>query len=368
MILRKIDILNFKNIPECSLEFSEGVNCLLGMNGMGKSNLLEAVNFLCMARPMSSMPESALIRHGEDSMLVKGEFRADSDTDQKVACGIVEGKGKSLKLNGKEYPKISDHIGKFPVVAVTPSDSTLVTGGGEERRRLIDMVLSQAGPAYLGALIRYRRALDSRNRMLRSGFRDAILFESVEHTLEESAAYIHQARKEWIAAIRPRLKEIYSEIAGSAEKASVSYRSQLNGKEMKELLDENREKDRVLGYTSVGVHRDDMETTLGDYSMRRLGSQGQVKSFTIALRLAIFEYIRKISGLTPILLLDDIFDKLDSSRVGRIMKMVSCPESFGQIFITDTNREHLDEILRHLDGSPRLFEVSNGTFTLIPTE
>lgn len=362
MRIASIDIVNFKNIEETSLEFSPGVNCLLGMNGMGKSNLLEAVHFLCLARPMQSLPESALPRHGSDMLMVKGRFEMDSGSTESVSCGFVKGKGKTLKCNDKEYQRISEHIGRFPLVTVTPADQQLVSGSAEERRKLMDMVISQADKTYLAQLIRYNRSLESRNRMLRAGLTDPLLFESVESSMETAASAIHHTRANWVKEILPDFKARYSEISGDAETAGIRYSSSLNDQTFRELLDKTRAKDAALGYTSKGIHRDDLLTGLGDYSMRRLGSQGQVKTFTIALRLAIFSYLRKMSGITPILLLDDIFDKLDASRVGRIMEMVSGGEGFGQIFITDTNREHLDEILANIHGESRLFMVEEGHF------
>ena len=362
MRIDRIDIVNFKNIEEASLEFSPNVNCLLGMNGMGKSNLLEAIHFLCLARPMQPIPESALPRHGSEMMMVKGKFEMDSGASELVSCGLTKGKGKSLKCNGKEYQRLSEHIGRFPVVTVTPSDHSLVSGSAEERRKLMDMVISQADKSYLAQLIRYNRSLESRNRMLRAGLTDPLLFESVESTMEEAARTIHDTRSRWVADILPDFKARYSDISGDAETAGIRYSSVMNDKNYRDVLNETRSKDMALGYTSKGIHRDDLQTGLGDYSMRRLGSQGQVKTFTIALRLAIFAYLRKVSGITPILLLDDIFDKLDSSRVGRIMEMVSGREGFGQIFITDTNREHLDEILDSIHGENRLFMVEDGGF------
>ena len=368
MRIANLDIVNFKNIEEASLEFSGRVNCLLGMNGMGKSNLLEAIHFLCLARTMQTLPENALPRHGSDMLMVKGRFMMDSGAEENVSCGIVKGKGKSLKCNGKEYQRLSQHIGRFPVVTVTPADHYLVSGPGEERRKLMDVVISQGDKTYLAHLIRYNRSLDSRNRMLRAGVKDPLLYESVETTMAEAADAIHSIRSRWVEEILPDFRTRYAEISGDAEKATIRYSSPLNDKTLPEILDSTRSKDHALGYTSRGVHRDDLLTGLGDYSMRRLGSQGQVKTFTIALRLAIYSYLRKVSGITPILLLDDIFDKLDSSRVGRIMEMVSGREGFGQIFITDTNREHLDEILGAIHGESRLFAVKEGRFSLVEGE
>ncbi len=363
MLLSRLDILNFKNIPQAKLELSPGVNCLLGANGMGKSNLLEAIHFLCLARPMQPVPESALIRHGEEMLMVKGNFELDPGTSSEISVGIVRGKGKSLRHNGKEYPKMSEHIGRFPVVTVAPRDSELVSGSGEERRKLMDMVISQADPVYLSHLIRYTRSLESRNKMLRAGVRDDLLYESVETGLCEAASAIHDARQQWVRTILPDFRKYYSAISGDAETASLAYRSVLNDARMEDVLKETRAKDAVLGFTSKGIHRDDLETRLEDWSMRRLGSQGQVKTFTIALRLAIFDFLTRERGITPLLLLDDIFDKLDSSRVGRIMELVSRADNFSQIFITDTNREHLDEILASISGDRLLLNVDKGTFT-----
>ncbi|MBD5201139.1 MAG: DNA replication and repair protein RecF [Bacteroidales bacterium] len=363
MILRNIEILDFKNIREARIDFSEGVNCLLGMNGMGKSNLLEAIHFLSFARPFSSMPESALIRHGAESLLVKGEYLMDAGGVENISCGIARGKGKTLRRQGKEYEKISQHIGRFPLVTVSPQDSSLVTGNGEERRRLMNMVISQADGAYLSHLIAYNRALESRNRMLRAGVRDDILYESVESAMETAANAIHSTRSEWVRELSPVFASFYGDIAGNDERASLKYNSVLNTETLREALLRKRGKDTALGYTSVGPHRDDLEMSLGHYSMRRLGSQGQIKTYTIALRLAIFEFLRKRRGLTPLLLLDDIFDKLDADRVAHIMRLVSASDSFGQIFITDTNRKHLDEIISEINGTPLLLSVENGHFT-----
>ncbi len=363
MILQRADIINFKNIREAALEFSPGVNCLLGRNGMGKSNLLESVHFLCMARPMSSISESALILHGEESLIVKGEFISDNEIKESISIGIVKGKGKSLKRNGKEYGKVSEHIGRFPLVSITPSDHSLVSGSAEERRRFMDSVISQSDRTYLSNLIRYTKALESRNRMLRAGVRDKLLFDSVENQLEETARAIHDLRKQWVEGLKDGFRRRYSEISGDAETASITYKSQLDGKSLKELLDERRQKDQVLGFTSGGVHRDDIVCGLDDYSMRSLGSQGQVKTFTISLRLAVFDYLRHHSGEFPILLLDDIFDKLDADRVARIMQVVSNHKDFGQIFITDTNRKHLDDIISNIEGDRMMLEVEDGRFS-----
>ena len=365
MVIESVDILNFKNIREATLRFSSGVNCLLGRNGMGKSNLLEALHFLCLARPMSSVPESGLILHGQEMMSVGGRFLMDNGSEEKINIGIVKGKGKSLKRNGKEYDRISNHIGRFPIVSVTPRDNELVIGPAEERRRLMDMVISQADASYLSRLIRYNKSLESRNRMLRAGVRDMLLYESVEAIMAETGAAISEARRNWIECVSPAIREYYSEIADNNEVVKVEYRSVLNETTMDREFARTRAKDVALGFTSSGIHRDDILSSLNGYSLKRTGSQGQIKTFTIALRLAVFDYLKKTGGVMPLLLLDDIFDKLDSSRVGKIMELVSRSTGFGQIFISDTNREHLDETLSHLSGEKQLMEVSEGVITMI---
>lgn len=365
MYIDRINILNFKNIADATLEFSPRVNCFSGLNGMGKSNLLEAIHYLSFARSFSGVSDSALIRHDQDMMMVQGHYQMNSGVEENISCGLVKGKRKTLKRNGKEYEKMSEHIGQFPIVIVSPQDSSLIAGTGEERRKLIDMVISQSDKSYLSHLIRYNKALEQRNKMLRVGFRDALLYDSIETQMEESSNVIHQTRLKWVDHISPIFAKYYSQIAAEGEDAGISYKSILNEMPLKEVFAHRRAKDEVLGYTSNGVHRDDLEMKLGEYGIRRLGSQGQVKTYTIALRFAIFEFLRETSTMTPLLLLDDIFDKLDADRVCRIMKIVSQPEMFGQIFITDTNRKHLNEILSQIGSDYKLFNVDNGHFLSI---
>jgi len=362
MRIKNIDIVDFKNIAEARLEFSPGVNCLLGLNGMGKSNMLEAIHLLSMARPMRSVPESALIRHGCQSMMVKGEYEMESGVEERVSCGIVRGKGKTLRRNGKEYPRISEHIGKFPVVTVSPSDTEIVTGSGEVRRKLMDVVISQSDSAYLSRLIRYNKQLESRNKMLRAGVNDKMLYESIESGMCEMAAVLHESRRRWVERMQPAFGRYYAGISGDVERASLAYKSVLSERSPQEVFDAERARDLALGFTSQGIHRDDLLMQLDNYSMRRLGSQGQMKTYTIALKFAIYEFLRETAGEKPVLLLDDIFDKLDAGRVSRIMETVSGNEGFGQIFITDTNREHLDETLGNLRSESRVYEVENGRF------
>lgn len=370
MLLQKLSLTNFKNIGNAELLFSSKVNCFLGNNGMGKSNLLDAIYFLSFCKSFMGVTDQMLIMNGEEFAMGRGEYlRADSD--ETLSLALTRGKRKRLKRGEKEYVKLSAHIGQFPLVMVSPQDIDLVRGSGEERRRWMDMVISQSDHVYLDNLIRYNHAVEQRNSLLKEGRADAALFAAVEMPLCMAADYIHRVRKEWIKRLSALLEEYYRAIAGSREQIEIAYESGLDRADgstmaMDELLDQARERDRILKHTSVGPHRDDILMTLDGMPMRRTGSQGQCKTFTIALRLAQYDFLHSTTGLRPLLLLDDIFDKLDASRVGRIMELVTA-DSFGQIFITDTNRKHLDEIVARTGGDYRLWSVDSGRFSPINT-
>lgn len=360
MRIDRIEILNFKNIAHAEMTFRPKINCIVGRNGMGKSNLLEAIHYLSFVRGFRSLPERGYIRHGQTQMLLKAGY--GGDTGHELSLGMVEGKRKTLKADGKEYQRLSEHIGRFPLVVVTPQDNALVAGAADERRRFMDMVISQCDDAYLPHLVKYTRALESRNRMLRSGIRDNLLYESVETPLCASAAAIHQIRSRWVTDLAPLFARYYKALGSNGEESGIEYRSALNGQSMTDLLTRNRQRDALLGYTSAGPHRDDLTLTLNGYSIRSMGSQGQIKSVTIALKLSVHDLLRRCRNVNPILLLDDVFDKLDSTRVERLMALVGPDSEFGQIFVTDTNREHLDRILSGVSDS-LLLQADNGSFT-----
>lgn len=364
MILRGAEILNFKNIAEARLEFSPKVNCVLGRNAMGKSNLLEAIHFMSFLRGFRTLSDSEFLRHGQETALLKGDYLTDSEVSCTLSVGLKKGRRKSVRADGKEYSRIAAHIGRLPLVLVAPQDTAIVLGAGQERRRFMDMVISQADGAYLQHLMRYTRSLESRNRMLRSGIRDTLLYESVEQPLCEAAAAIHAVRARWAEELTPIFAGYHMRLSAGADEVSIRYRSALNEYTMPEILESHRQRDVVLGYTSSGVHRDDLEAMLGDRPLRGIGSQGQLKTFTVALKLAVFDYLRQSRRETPILLLDDIFDKLDASRVEHILSVVGPDSGFGQIFITDTNREHLDRILSGIDGH-LLLQAEEGVFSMI---
>lgn len=371
MELRSLTINNFKNIESTRLEFSPKTNCFLGNNGMGKSNLLDAIHYLSFCKSFSGVADSMAVRRGEDFLMVSGDYMR-AGIDEHLQLGIARGRRKTLRRGGKEYQRLSTHIGLFPLVMVGPGDIDLIRGAAEERRRWIDMVISQSDNLYLDRLIRYGHALEQRNRMLRDHIVDHTLFDVVETTMEAAAAYITAARRSMTERLAPIFRSIYSSIAGDeAEQTEIVYdgwdsRASSSSPSpeitLRSLLDSCRRHDEAVGHTSVGPHRDDIALKLDSMDARRVGSQGQCKTFTIAMRLAQFRFISEAVSLKPLLLLDDIFDKLDAARVERIMRLVT-GHDFGQIFVTDTNRTHLDEIMAHTGGDYRLWSVESGVFT-----
>ncbi|MBE6304938.1 MAG: DNA replication/repair protein RecF [Bacteroidales bacterium] len=362
MLIKSLSIDNFKNIERARMEFSPKVNGLLGQNGMGKSNLLDAIFTLSFTKSYCRVPDSMLIRRGEQFSLVKAEYLRRG-VEEDISLGLTDCKRKSLKRKGKEYQRLSEHIGEFPLVMISPADVDLVRESADERRRWMDMVISQGDARYLDALIRYTKALEQRNRMLKDGVSDASLYYAIEAMMEPAAQYIFETRTEWVKSLEPIFRDFYERISGSDEVPGLTYSSQMqDAKSYADMMECHRQRDIILRHTSAGTHRDDILFTLNDMEMRRTGSQGQCKTFVVALRLAQYAFLSQTTGMKPLLLLDDIFDKLDSCRVERIVKLVEDP-AFGQIFITDTNRSHLDEIMMRAGGDYRLWEVNNGHFT-----
>lgn len=358
MILQHLTIVNFKNLAECQLDFSPNINCLIGNNGMGKTNVLDAIYYLSFVKSCVNMSDQLVVKDGEEYMMLRGKYERNGEPLE-VTMAYQQGRRKSLKRDGKEYQRFSSHIGLLPLVMVSPMDGDLIRGAGEERRRLMDQIIAQGDSEYLASLIRYNKALENRNTLIRQEVRDPILYETVERQLIESAACIHEARKNWIDTFTPIFIRYYNAIAGGNESVEITLSSQLNESSMRDLLEQNRYRDFAVGYTTHGVHRDDINLMLNGLSMRKTGSQGQCKTYTTALRFAQYEFLKQQSGQLPLLLLDDIFDKLDALRVESIVKVVN-NNDFGQIFITDTNRTHLDEILKSINGDYRLFTVDHG--------
>lgn len=358
MILEKLTILNYKNIGEVTLDFSPKVNCFIGHNGVGKTNVLDAIHYLSFCRSSISNTDSQVIRHGEEFFMLEGRYATDEGEPEIVYCGMKRGTKKHFKRNGKEYRRLSEHIGLIPIVMVAPADNMIIDGQSEERRRLMDMVISQFDHAYIDHLSRYTKALQQRNSLLRQDEEpDASLLDVLEEQMGYEGECVFAAREAFVNELIPVFQRYYEAISGGREEVGISYESHCRRGPLCEVIRRDRFKDRAVGYSLHGVHRDDLLFTLGSHQMKREGSQGQNKTFAVALKLAQFDFLKRTaSRTTPLLLLDDIFDKLDSDRVERIVEIVSA-SGFGQIFVTDTNRDHLDKILARSGGDYKIFEV-----------
>ena len=357
----RIFILYYKNLEQVYVALSRKMICIIGKNGMGKTNLLDAVYYLSFCKSATNAIDSQNILHDRDFFVVQGFYETDEGEPEEVYCGLKRRQKKQFKRNKKEYSRLSDHIGMIPLVMVSPADSGLIAGGSEERRRFIDVVISQFDREYLEALIRYNKALLQRNSLLKADVEpEEELMLVWEEMMAASGETVYAKRKAFIDEFIPVFQSYYSYISQDREQVSLSYESHAAKGNLLEQLKEVRQRDRILGYSTRGIHKDDLIMQLGDFPIKREGSQGQNKTYLIALKLAQFEFLKRTgSRTTPIVLLDDIFDKLDASRVEQIVKLVA-GDSFGQIFVTDTNRDHLDKILRKIEGDYKLFEVDGG--------
>lgn len=358
MYLKKLVLINFKNIAQAEITLSERINCFVGDNGAGKTNVLDAVYYLSMSKSALSMTDGQSVRHGEDFFVVEGTYAGDSGSNDTVNCSFLRRSGKVLKLNGKEYDRMADHVGRFPVVMVSPQDSVLITDAAEERRRYLNAFLSQLDRDYLASLMRYNAVLAERNRFLKSSS-DEQMLQIYDMQLADHAARIYERRRDIIDRMRPLVAEFYRQLSGDREQVEIEYRSELASASMGELLLASRERDIVNGFTTSGVHRDDMSLRIGGYPLRKYGSQGQQKSFLMSLKLAQYRILAEVCGERPLLLLDDLFDKLDTSRVENLLTLVA-GDDFGQIFITDCSRSRLETILSRAGEKYALFTVEGG--------
>lgn len=359
MRLNSLSILNYKNIREAELIFSPKINCFIGNNGMGKTNVLDAIYFLSFCKSHSNSIDSQNILHDADFALIQGKYQI-GDNIEDIYCGLKHRQKKQFKRNKKEYERLSDHIGLLPLVLVSPDDSVLISEGSDERRKFVDGVISQYNKNYLQQLLQYNNALKQRNALLKSEtLTDDSLLEIWEDQMAFFGSYIHEQRKVFIDEFIPIFQQLYTFISDGNEEISLKYQSQHHENDIKLRMQSTRERDKILGYSTQGIHKDELEMLLDGYPIKRVGSQGQNKTYLISLKLAQFYFLKRTHNLSPLLLLDDIFDKLDSARVKKIIELVS-GETFGQIFITDTNREHLDSILQQLGKESQIFEVKNG--------
>lgn len=360
MHLKRLSLFNYKNISEAGYDFDTKVNCFVGRNGIGKTNVLDAIYHLAYGKSYFNPLAVQNIRHGEEFFVVEGAFEKN-DRDETVVCSLKKGQKKILKRNGKQYDKFSEHIGFIPLVMISPSDRDLITEGSETRRKFIDSVISQLDPMYLQRLIQYQKVLLQRNALLKyfaaNRTFDKETLSIYNEQLNALGQPIFETRRNFVADFVPIFNKHHHAITESAESVQLVYESDLNGKDFLGLLTETFDRDKVLQYTATGIHKDDLLFEIDNHPIKKFGSQGQQKSFLIALKLAQFDFLRKRSGEKPILLFDDIFDKLDEFRVSKIVEMVN-NDDFGQLFISDTHPERTEAIVRSTHQSYKIFNLS----------
>ncbi len=367
MHIQQLKLTNFKNYEQQEITCSPHVNCFLGLNGMGKTNLLDAIYYICMTKSHTGLTDGNVVRHGADFFRVEAIFQQDEKRD-KVVAKIIPRKKKEFERNDVPYPRLADHIGEYPVVIVAPNDTNIVLEGSEVRRRFLDNTLSQLDPIYLRSLLSYNKILEQRNALLRHfterrTFNESLL-ETYNVQLIEPAMLICDKRKTFITSFCKTLQEIYNFIVGQRETIDCQYESKLLETPFEQLIAQAAEKDRALQRTTVGIHRDNLELKINDYPAKQFASQGQLKSLVLALKLAQYEILRQEKKMQPLLLLDDIFDKLDKTRVAHLLTLL-LEKSFGQIFITDTDDDRVTDIIQRLNVPYQKFRIENGQATLI---
>ena len=359
MYLKNISLFNYKNFSEASFEFVSKINCFVGKNGIGKTNVLDAIYHLSYGKSYFNPLAVQNIKHGEEFFVIDGEFEINERKEQ-IICSLKKGHKKILKRNGKVYEKFSEHVGFIPLVIISPADTDLIVEGSETRRKFMDSVISQLDPQYLKQLIQYQKVMSQRNALLKY-FALNFVFDNdtlsiYNEQLDRFGKYIFEKRKEFIEQFIPIFNTHHQAITDSQETVQLVYESHLFEKDLLTLLQENINKDRALHYTSVGIHKDDLSFEIDNYPIKKFGSQGQQKSFLIALKLAQFEFLKTQSGFKPILLFDDVFDKLDESRVAKIIKMVNS-DTFGQLFISDTHPERTENIVKSTHQTYKIFNL-----------
>ena len=359
MIIQKLHLINFKNHPEKTFEFSPQINCFVGNNGVGKTNVVDALHYLSVAKSFLGNTDLNNIKTGEGFFTIEGEI-SDGEKENIIKIQMPKEAKKIIKKNDKTYDRIADHIGFLPSVIISPYDSNLISDSGESRRRFLDAMISQTDVDYLYNLIQYQKTIQQRNALLKSfaknRYFDAENLEIYNEPLVKFGTKIFEKRQQFTDSIVPLIQQYYDIISNGNEKVTVIYQSHLQENDFGTLLQENSEKDRILTYTSTGIHKDDLVFEMNGNSLKKIGSQGQQKSFLIALKLSQMNRIKELTGKTPVLLLDDIFDKLDDTRVSQLIELVN-QEHFGQIFITDTNRERTEKVVKKINEESRIFEI-----------
>ena len=359
MFIKNLKLFNFKNHSEKSFDFSPEINCFVGNNGAGKTNILDALHYLSMAKSFLGNLDAQNILHESDFFAIEAEIQGEEKNDIIKVQLPKEGK-KIIKKNDKTYERIADHIGFLPSVMISPYDSNLISDGSESRRKFLDAMISQTDSDYLFALIQYQKTLQQRNALLKYFAKNRTFdfdsFEIYNEPLTKFGTQIFEKRQRFVASILPTIQHFYEIISKGNEKVTVIYESNLNEQNFEEILSENLEKDRVLTYTSRGIHKDDLRFEMNGNLIKKFGSQGQQKSFLIALKLAQIKRIKDITNKNPILLLDDIFDKLDDNRVSQLIELVN-QQNFGQIFITDTHRERTESVVKRINEESKIFQI-----------
>ncbi|HSV87023.1 MAG TPA: DNA replication/repair protein RecF [Bacteroidales bacterium] len=369
MHLSRISLINFRNYREAVVDFSAKFNCFAGNNGTGKTNLLEAIYYLSFCKSFSNPVDTQNIHFNDDFFLIQGNYQINGTQDE-VYCGVKRHQRKVFKQNKKEYERLSDHIGLYPLVLISPGDAQLITGGSEERRKFIDGVISQYNQQYLQNLLNYNKALTQRNALLkmfaeRRKF-DTDALELYDELLVQHGELLFNERWKFFKDFQPVFSEFYMILSGQAETVNLEYQSTLLEGNFRNQLIESRQDDRIAQYSTVGIHKDDLLFTIHSVPVKRYGSQGQQKTFLIALKLAQHSFTRTIKGFSPILLFDDIFDKLDNNRVEYLMKLVSS-DNFGQVFVTDTNLDRLETLFKTIPGQSHVYLVGQGNVELQST-
>lgn len=359
MILNTLSLVNYKNFESQDFEFDTKINCFVGANGVGKTNALDAIYHLSFGKSYFNPVATQNIKHNEDFFVVDGIF-TKHDKSEKIVVSLKRGQKKIIKRNGKAYEKFSDHIGLIPLVIISPADRDLIIEGSDTRRKFIDSVISQSDKSYLNNLINYNKVLSQRNALLKyfalNNTFNAQTLEVYNEQLHTYGSKIFKTRDAFLKIFIPIFKARYEAISNNNEIVSLSYKSDLFDGELNTLLVNNINKDKALHYTSVGIHKDDLNFEIDTHPIKKFGSQGQQKSFLIALKLAQFDFIKQQSGVTPLLLLDDIFDKLDESRVAQIISLVD-NDDFGQLFISDTHAERTENVVKQIHQSYKIFKL-----------
>lgn len=363
MHLNHLSISEFKNCHEASLDFSGNINCFVGRNGAGKTNILDAIYYLSFCKSYFNQVDSLNINHQSDFFALNGTFIRSNDRTDHVQCIQRRNAPKKFSLNKKEYERLADHIGLFPLVMISPYDRDLINDGSELRRKYLDGVISQFDHSYLDDLLIYNKALAQRNALLKrfaeTGFFDRPMLQLYDAQMEMPANRIFRSRQSFLEAFIPVFQYYYEWISEGKERVNIVYESSMHGNDFTDLMMRSFDRDKVLRYTSAGIHKDDLDLQIDSFPVKKFGSQGQQKSYVVAMKLAQFDYTRQVRGLKPIMLFDDIFDKLDATRVRKIVELVG-NDNFGQVFITDTQPERIEAIFTQTDLDHRIFEVVGG--------